>query len=86
MGRIAFKPMLDHMHVDLQNSVPSFESQVTFLVGQDGEGHWLAVETHGLGGGIFKSRDKAFRYARDESHRLPGAVRFVDGPIRLFMS
>ena len=86
MGRMAFEPMLDHMHVGQQNSTLSLESQVAFLVGQDGEGHWLAVETHGLGGGIFRSRDKAFRYARDESHRLPGAVRFVDGPIRLFMS
>ena len=58
--------------------------QVAFLVGQDGEGHWLAVEIHGLGGGIFASRDKAVRYARDESHRLPGAIRFADGPMRLF--
>ena len=55
-----------------------------FLGGQDGEGHWLAVETHGLGGGIFVSRDKAIRYARDESHGLPGTIRFVDEPIRLF--
>ena len=55
-----------------------------FLVGQDGEGHWLAVDTHGLGGGIFRSRDKAIRYARDESHRQPGAIRFVDEPIHLF--
>ena len=54
-----------------------------FLVGQDGEGHWLAVETHGHGGGIFVSRDKAVRYARDEC-RQPDAIRFVDGPIRLF--
>ncbi len=67
---------------------PAFDGacQTAFLVGQDGEGHWLAVETHGLGGGIFKSRDKAFQYARDESHRLPGAVRFADEPIRLFNS
>ena len=57
--------------------------QVAFMVGQDGEGHWLAVEIHGQGGGIFVSRDKAVRYARDEC-RQPDAIRFVDGPIRLF--
>ena len=74
------------MQVDTQPSTSGHGYQVAFLVGQDGEGHWLAVETHGLGGGIFKSRDKAFQYARDESHRQPGAVRFVDEPIRLFVS
>lgn len=72
------------MYVDQQNFAPDFDNQIAFLVGQDREGHWLVVETHGLGGGIFRSRDKAFRYARDESRRLPGAVRFVDGPICLF--
>ena len=73
------------MRVDRQFSASSHVSQVAFLVGQDGQGHWLAVETHGLGGGIFKSRDNALRYARDESQRQPGAVRFVDDPIRLFV-
>lgn len=60
------------------------KDEVAFLVGRDGDGHWLAVETHGLGGGIFKDLEKATRYARDESHGQPGAVRFVDEPIRLF--
>lgn len=60
------------------------KTEVAFLVGRDGDGHWLAVETHGLGGGIFKDLEKAARYARDESHGQPGAVRFVDEPIRLF--
>ncbi len=76
--------MLDPMQVDRSNPSSSDENRLAFRVGQDGEGHWLAVETHGLGGGIFKSRDQAVQYARDESHRLPGAVSFVDEPIRLF--
>lgn len=65
--------------------------RTAFLVGQDGEGHWLAVETHGLGGGIFATRDGAVRYARDcigdhagDARPAPEAVRFADGPIRLF--
>ena len=74
------------MQPDQQDHPPVDTKHAAFLVGQDGEGHWLAVETHGLGGGIFKSRERAFQYARDETHRLPGAVRFVDEPIRLFHS
>lgn len=64
---------------------PASAVRPDFLVGQDGAGHWLAVETHGRGGGIFNSRDKAVRYARDESHGFPGAVRFAEAPIRLFV-
>ncbi len=54
----------------------------SYLVGQDNEGHWLAVEIHDLDGGICLTRDKAFRYARKGSHRSLGAMRFVDEPIR----
>ena len=78
--------MLDPMQADRPHSASRPDAPPAFLVGQDGDGHWLAVETHGLGGGIFRSRDTAVQYARDESHRLPGAVRVVDGPIRLFAS
>ena len=74
------------MQVDQHASAVGHANQVSFLIGQDGEGHWLAVEIHGLGGGIFNSRDKAFQYAREESRRLPGAVRFAEEPIRLFHS
>jgi hypothetical protein len=54
-----------------------------FLVGQDGEGHWLAVETHGLGGGIFVTQDAALRYARDETDGRPGAVTLAPRPLAL---
>ena len=74
------------MFIDARTPATGPGSPVAFLVGQDGEGHWLAVETHGLGGGIFRSRDRALRYARDESHGQPGAVRFAAAPIRLFRS
>ena len=74
------------MPADRPSPVSRHDAPVAFLVGQDGEGHWLAVETHGLGGGLFRSRDTAVRYARHESQSLPGAVRVVEGPIRLFAS
>ena len=57
-----------------------------FIVGQDGDGHWLAVETHGRGGGLFATRDAALRYARDETGRRPGAVALALAAILLTMT
>ena len=53
----------------------------SFVIGQDPEGHWLAVETHGLGGGIFRSRADAVHYARFEADHAPDAFRFASEPI-----
>lgn len=64
-------------------SVPAADAAPSFLVGRDPDGHWLAVEIHGLGGGIFRTRESACHYARDESGRAPGAVRVVDEPVTL---
>lgn len=60
-------------------------TNVTFVVGQDCLGRWLAVETHGLGGGVFTSRSAAVRYAATESGRSPDAVKVVGGHVRLAM-
>ena len=62
---------------DLTRTMP------TFLVGRDGEGHWLAVETHGLGGGFFITEDAAMHYARSETARRPGAITLSPVPISL---
>jgi hypothetical protein len=43
----------------------------------------VAVETTGMAGGIFTSRDAAVHYAAFETDRRPGAVRFVAEPIEL---
>jgi hypothetical protein len=53
----------------------------SYIVGQDQEGHWLAVETHGLGGGIFRSRADAIHFAQFESDHDPDAVRFSSEPV-----
>ena len=53
----------------------------SYLVGQDREGHWLAVETHGLGGGIFRTRSDAIHFAQFESDHDPDAVRFTSEPL-----
>ena len=52
-----------------------------FLVGQDHDGHWLAIETHGLGGGIFITRAAALHYALGETAKRPGAVSIAPQPI-----
>jgi hypothetical protein len=58
-------------------------SEASFVVGLDKEGHWLAVETHGLGGGLFTSKEAAIRYASFETGRRAGAVAVVAEPITL---
>lgn len=45
-----------------------------FIVGQDPQGRWVAVEIHGLGGGLFRTRHDAIHYATDIAGRRPDAV------------
>lgn len=45
-----------------------------FVVGQDAQGHWIAVEIHGRAGGLFRSREAALGYAEDETAHRPDAV------------
>ncbi|MDQ0470950.1 hypothetical protein [Labrys wisconsinensis] len=54
-----------------------------FLVGQDSAGHWLALETHGLAGGIFRSRDAALHYAMLETSHRPEAVHLTADRVEL---
>lgn len=46
----------------------------SFVVGQDSQGRWVAVEIHGLGGGLFRSRRDAVHYAAGETPCRPEAV------------
>ncbi|MER2251988.1 hypothetical protein ABS772_18885 [Methylorubrum podarium] len=62
---------------DAGNSLPSY------VVGQDGQGRWVALESHGLGGGYFRSREAAFHYAVSETGRRAGAVRLSAEPLRI---
>ena len=55
-----------------------------FKIGRDREGHWIVVETHGRGGGYFRSRDDALHYARTEAGL--GAVTFSNRPLALRLS
>ena len=51
--------------------------QTAYMVGRDTEGRWLAVETHGLGGGLFANKEAALRYASSETDRRKDAVTIV---------
>lgn len=59
------------------------QPHLSFVIGQDHHGHWLAVEVHGLAGGIFRSRTDAVHYAEFETDRQPGAFRMASEPIEL---
>lgn len=55
----------------------------SYVVGQDGQGRWIALESHGLGGGYFRSREAAFHYAVSQTGRRAGAVRLSAEPLRI---
>lgn len=48
-----------------------------FTVCPDRHGHWLAVEAHGLLGGVFTSREAAERFALREADDDPERVHVV---------
>ena len=54
-----------------------------FVVGQDARGCWLAIETHDLGGGIFKSREDALHFVDFETAHRPGAIELSTEPLQL---
>jgi len=62
---------------------PHVESRLRFIVGQSPEGYWLAVETHGLGGGLFRSREAAVGYVAAETGRRPGAIEVATDVLTL---
>ncbi|WP_425338926.1 hypothetical protein [Methylocapsa acidiphila] len=57
----------------------------SFIVGRDGDDHWIVVETHGLCGGIFVDEAAAMRYARAESRGRPDAIRLAPSLLVLNM-
>ncbi|MBY0296239.1 MAG: RAG2 PHD domain containing protein [Methylobacterium sp.] len=72
---------MSHLVEESQPIPPATDGQLSFLVGLSSDGHWLAVETHGLGGGIFRSQRDALNYAAFETGRRPDAVRLSPDPL-----
>ena len=54
-----------------------------FLVGRDSRGHWVVQDERGLCGGLFVDRNKAIRFAMDETGKRPQAIRLVPGILEL---
>ena len=65
---------------------PDIETSNIFLVGRDSRGHWVAQDERGLCGGLFIDRNKAIRFAMDETGRRPQAIRLVPGILELDMT
>lgn len=57
-----------------------------YLVGQDGEGHWVVRDEAGLAGGLFVDKKAAIRFAGFETEHRPNAVLFVPEHVRLPLS
>ncbi|MCJ2142002.1 RAG2 PHD domain containing protein [Methylobacterium sp. E-066] len=76
------------MPVALNANLParSAPAAAPYLVGQDGEGHWVAVETGGRAGGLFRTRQDAIRYACVETGCRPDEVALAVEPIRVRLS
>lgn len=74
---------LDHSAA-LAHAVPA-PQQPCFVVGQDRQGRWVAIESHGLAGGIFRSCEDAIHYAVAETRRRPDAVTLASDRIELRM-
>ncbi|MCJ2041456.1 RAG2 PHD domain containing protein [Methylobacterium sp. E-041] len=54
---------------------------LSFTIGQDAGGCWVALESHGIAGGLFRNRDDALHYAGGEIRNGRGEIRFATGPI-----
>lgn len=66
------------LHAEIPSPVPS-----AYVVGRDPDGSWVAVETHGRAGGLFRSQKAAADYAAFETEHRPNAVRFASEPVSL---
>lgn len=67
------EPMSPFLNTVAPITLPAAEA-TRFVVGQDSQGHWIAVEIHGRGGGLFRDRQAAFHYAESETGRRRDAV------------
>ncbi|GBU18348.1 MULTISPECIES: hypothetical protein [Methylobacterium] len=63
--------------------VPRRGEGPSFLVGRSAQGAWLAVEIHGLGAGIFRTRSDAVAYAAAETGCRREAVPVSEAPLVL---
>jgi hypothetical protein len=66
------------------SSVRRKAANLQFVVGQDMEGHWVAMESHGKCGGIFVNREAAVKYAAIETRGKSHALRYAKKPLAIW--
>ena len=59
-------------------------SRSRFIIGQDPQGHWIAIDSAGREGGFFVSQEAALKYVAAETGRRRGAARFSTKPLSLW--
>jgi hypothetical protein len=59
-------------------------SRSRFIIGQDPQGHWIAMDSAGREGGFFVSQKAALKYVAAETGRRRGAARFSTKPLCLW--
>ncbi len=69
-----------------QAEPPAWFRPPVFMVGQDHSGNWVVQDQDGIRGGLFISRDAAFRFVRSENGYRPQAVVVVSGDFDLDMT
>ncbi len=55
-----------------------------FVVGQDAQGHWVAMDADGREGGLFSSREAALKYVAGETGRSRPTAVFSAKPLALW--
>ena len=57
-----------------------------FMIGRDGQGHWVVQDQSGLHGGLFVDRAQALKFALFENGHRPQAIIMVPDVLELNMS
>ena len=73
--------MLTSQHTASMNRPTPVESH--FIIGQNAAGQWLALETHRLGGGLFRSCRSAIRFVELETGYRSLAYELSSMPLSL---
>ena len=68
---------------DEQSAAAFDDAKPHFIVGQDPHGFWLAIETHNLAGGLFKSREDAIHFVDFETGHRADAFELATAPLQL---
>jgi hypothetical protein len=66
-----------------QENVPQI-STPRFVIGQDDEGHWIAMDAEGREGGLFASREAALKYVAAATGRSRPTAVFTAKPLVLW--